>query len=328
MFAGEGAANGVTPKSHRQTNGPDLVVETAWLYYHDGLNQNQIASRLNVSRATVVKYLQSARERGFVQVRLAPDVFSGHSAARQLQERFALNAAYVVPDGTTPDETAQRVARGAADWLPSLLAPGDRLGVAWGKTIYDVAEALEARAIADLTVLQLVGSMTTPYGFSSDICSSNMARKLSARCINLHVPAVLSDPGIADMLRRETLISGQLEAVRRFTVTAFSAGGCTSESHIVSSGVATLEELADYVARGAVGVVCGRFIDCHGEPVPGALDGRMMGVALDELRNPPRGILVCPSAERSAASAAALRGGYATHIVTNLASAEALLDAD
>jgi len=320
-------ANRVARKANKHAHSPNLVVEAAWLYYQDGLNQHEIAKRLDVSRATVVNYLQHAREHGFVEVRLAPEVFSGHAAALKLKKTFGLTAAYVVPDGATPTETSARVTRGAADWLPNLLTPGDRLGIAWGKTIYDVSEQLEPRAMQDLTILQLVGSMTTPYGFSSDICSSNMARKLSARCINLHVPAVLSDPAIADLLQRETLIARQLEEVRHCTVTAFSVGSCTPESHVVSSGVATTAELADYVSKGAVGVLCGRFIDRDGQPVPGALDGRMMGVALDALQHPPTGLLVCPSSERVPASAAALKGGYATHIVTHLASAEALLEA-
>jgi DNA-binding transcriptional regulator LsrR (DeoR family) len=106
--------------------GDDIVVETAWLYYEEGLNQNEIAARLNVSRATVVNYLQEARERGYVQVRLSAETFTGHRLARALRDRFGLAAAYVVPDGGA--EEAARVVRGAADWLPHLLEPGDRLG--------------------------------------------------------------------------------------------------------------------------------------------------------------------------------------------------------
>ena len=40
----------------------DAVVQAAWLYYHDGLNQTAIADYLEVSRATVVNWLQQARE--------------------------------------------------------------------------------------------------------------------------------------------------------------------------------------------------------------------------------------------------------------------------
>jgi len=313
-------------RSSRQVTGDDIVVETAWLYYEQGLNQTEIAGALDVSRATVVNYLQEARERGYVQVRLAPAAFTGHRLAMALRETFGLAAAYVLPDmdGAAPD-TAARVVRGAADWLPSLLAPGDRLGVAWGKTIYDLAEALEPRPIEDLTVLQLVGSMATPYGFSADVCSSNVARKFSARCVNLHVPAILSEARIARTLREEALIAAQLEAMNGFNKTLFAVGSCAEDSHVVSSGVATRQELAWYLGQGAAGVLCGRFIDRAGTPIRGPLDDRMMGVDLDRLREREAGIMVSTGADRVTAALAAIRGGYVTHLVTGQADAEAML---
>ncbi len=312
-------------RSSRQVTGDDIVVETAWLYYEERLNQNEIATRLGVSRATVVNYLQEARERGYVQVRLSPETFTGHRLARALRDAFGLTAAYVLPDGADAADDAARVVRGAADWLPHLVEPGDRLGVAWGKTIYDVAECLEPKPVEDLTVLQLVGSMATPYGFSADVCSSNVARKFSARCVNLHVPAILSDPGLAALLRSETLIAAQFAEVNRCTKTLFAVGSCAPDSHVVSSGVATLAELDWYLGRGAAGVLCGRFIDGKGAPIEGPLDARMMGVELARLKHPEAGILVSIGQDRVLAAVAALRGGFATHVVTSEGCAEAML---
>lgn len=316
-----------TRRSTKQISGEDIVVETAWLYYHDGLNQSEIANRLLVSRATVVNYLQEARERGYIHTKLSPEAFNTHRAALELRDRFGLKAAYILPDGTGgQDDHASRIIRGAADWLPSLLEPGDRLGVAWGKTIYDVAERLEQTTIADLTVLQLVGSMATPYGFSADVCSSNVARKFSAKCINLHVPAILSTAEIAATLRAESLISKQLDAISDCNKTLFAVGSCKPDSHVASSGVATQQELEDYIANGAVGVLCGRFIDAKGDPVSGPLDDRMMGIELEELRHRDMGILVSVGEERVPAAVAAIKGGYATHVVTNQSCAAAMME--
>ncbi|AKI00741.1 transcriptional regulator with sigma factor-related N-terminal domain [Hoeflea sp. IMCC20628] len=320
-------AQNPTRRSTKQISGEDIVVETAWLYYHDGLNQSDIATRLMVSRATVVNYLQEARERGYIHTKLSPEAFTTHRAALKLCERFDLKAAYILPDGTGgPDDHASRITRGAADWLPSLLEPGDRLGIAWGKTVYDVAEQLEQTTIPDLTVLQLVGSMATPYGFSADVCSSNMARKFSATCINLHVPAILSSAKIAATLRAETLIAQQFEAVSNCNKTLFAVGSCNPDSHIVSSGLATLDELDQYKAMGAVGVLCGRFINADGDPVSGPLDDRMMGVELEKLRDRDAGILVSISEDRAGPTVAALKGGYATHVVTDQRSANAMMN--
>ena len=310
----------------RQVNGDNVIIEAAWLYYNDGLNQSDIATKLNVSRATVVNYLQEARERNFVTITMAPEVFAGHRLSLELEGKFGLAKALVIPDGTGDQASvSNRVARGASRLLPSLLGPGDRLGVAWGKTIHDVAEYLEPAVIADLTVLQLVGSMTTPYGFSADVCSSYVARRLSARCINLHVPAILSDQAVAAQLRKEMLIANQLDEISNFNKTIFAVGPCLPNSHVVSSGVANVEELQWYIDHGAKGVLCGRFIDKDGNGIEGPLDKRMMGVSLDRMRKPEIGILVSAGHDRVNAAVAAMRGDYVTHLVTHQSSAEAML---
>ena len=308
-----------------QVSGESIVIEAAWMYYHDGLNQAEIAKRLEVSRATVVNYLQEAREKGYIRISLAPEVFSGHQLAEDLRERFGLQAAFVVPDGASAESTLMRVARGAAEWLPSLLGAGDRLGVAWGRTVYEVAEALEQTRLRDVTVSQLVGSMATPYGFTAEICSAHMAQNLGAKCINLHAPAVLSDPALAQRLRDEPIIHSQLEALSHCNKAIFAAGSCAPDSHIVGSGVATAQDLDWYLAQGATGVLCGRFINASGEAIPGPLDDRMIGVTLDKLQGLDMGMLVSDGADKVVPMRAAIAGGYVTHVVTSAETARGML---
>jgi len=313
-----------------QISGESIVIEAAWMYYHDGLNQTEIAGQLGVSRATVVNYLQEAKTRGFIRISLSSSAFTTHRLAQDLREKFNLTAAYVVPEGNGSDEdTLLRVARGAGEWLPSLLEPGDRLGVAWGRTIFEVAEALEhgqtGNVAGDITVTQLVGSMATPYGFTAEICSAHMAQRLGAKCINLHAPAVLSDPDLAARLRAEPIIRDQIEALSRCNKAIFAAGSCDHTSHVVSSGVASHADLDWYKAQGATGVLCGRFIDAKGRSIPGDLDARIIGVELDRLLNLDMGMLVSNGADKVAPMLAAIAGGFVTHVVTSSGTAADML---
>lgn len=304
----------------------DLLVEVAWLYYHDGLNQKEIADRLGLSRATVVNHLQEARARGLIRIALADSAFVGHALAVALCDRFGIEAAYVVPDeGLDEEERFRRVVRGGADWLPSLLAPGDRLGVAWGRTVHDLAEALEPHRIDDVTVLQLVGSMATPYGFTSEACSTLLAQRLGARCMNLHAPAILSGAALAAELRREPIIRAQLDQLAGVNKLLFSVGTAGPDSHIVLSGLASRADLARMTARGAVGVICGRFVDAEGRQIPDPMEERMIGIPLDRLVGLDMGILVTPGHDKVAATLAAIRGGYVTHLATGATVARALL---
>ncbi len=311
-----------------QVSGESIVIEAAWMYYHDGLNQNEIAKLLQVSRATVVNYLQEARERSYIRISLAPEVFTGHRLAQNLREKFDLQAAFVLPGGIVSGENALlRVARGAADWLPSLLEGGDRLGVSWGRTVYEVAQAVEQRKMGDVTVSQLVGSMATPYGFTAEICSALMAQNLGAKCINLHAPAVLSDPDLAARLRNEPIIHAQLEALSHCNKAIFAAGSCAPDSHIVGSGVASAADLDWYVKHGATGVLCGRFIDAKGQLIPGELDDRMIGVTLDKLQGLKVGLLVSDGVDKVIPMLSTIAGGYVTHIVTSNETARLMLAA-
>lgn len=309
-----------------QVSGENAVIQVAWMYYHEGRNQQEIAAELGISRATVVNYLQEARETGLIRITLASPAFTTHRLALALNARFGLRGSYVIPDeGTTVEQGFLRVVRGAAEWLPELIAPGDRLGVAWGRTVYELAEMVEPARIENLAVLQLVGSMATPYGFTAEACSTRLAQRLGARCLNLHAPAILSRAELAAALREEPILKAQLDQLETVNKLLFSVGTATPESHIVLSGLATPEDLAWYVGHGAVGVICGRFIDAAGQPLPGPMEDRMIGVPLSRLVGLEMGILVTPGLDKVEATRAAIRGGYVTHLVTATSVAEALL---
>ncbi len=320
---------GVTRRRNlAQVSGENAVIQVAWMYYQDGRNQQEIAEALGISRATVVNYLQEAREKGLIRITLAAPAFTTHRLAVELTNRFGLRGAYVIPDeGAGVEGALLRVVRGAANWLPDLIQPGDRLGVAWGRTVYELAEMVEPMQIEDLEVLQLVGSMATPYGFTAEACSTRLAQRLGARCLNLHAPAILSRAALADELRDEPILKAQLDRLETVNKLLFSVGTATSDSHIVLSGLATREDLDWYVQRGAVGVICGRFIDAEGHQLPGPMEDRMIGLPLPRLVGLEMGILVTPGLDKVTATLAAIRGGYVTHLVTGTIVAEALLAA-
>lgn len=320
---------GVTRRRNlAQVSGENAVIQVAWMYYQDGRNQQEISEALGISRATVVNYLQEAREKGLIRITLAAPAFTTHRLAVELTNRFGLRGAYVIPDeGAGVEEAFLRVVRGAANWLPDLIQPGDHLGVAWGRTVYELAEMVEPMQVEDLEVLQLVGSMATPYGFTAEACSTRLAQRLGARCLNLHAPAILSRAALAVELRDEPILKAQLDRLETVNKLLFSVGTATSDSHIVLSGLATREDLDWYVQRGAVGVICGRFIDAEGHQLPGPMEDRMIGLPLPRLVGLEMGILVTPGLDKVTATLAAIRGGYVTHLVTGTTVAEALLAA-
>lgn len=303
----------------------DAVVWAAWLYYADQLNQNDIAKAMSVSRATVVNLLQEAREREIVTIRLRTDLVCRTSLARALASRFGLAEALVIPSRGA-ESLVDRLGEAAARLLGDQLRGSDVIGVAWGRTVLAAARAITLpEPVSPLTVVQVAGSSTASEDFSPELCTSLMAGRLGARCVNLLAPALLSSAELRDRLLAEPMLVHQFELIRSATRILFGVGDLGAASTIQRSGFASAEIIGRYAAAGAAAVVIGRFIGAGGHPVPGELDCRMVGLTLDELRAVPVRICVAGGNAKRDAIRAALAGGYATHFVTDVETASKLV---
>ncbi|QBY01642.1 transcriptional regulator [Rhodophyticola sp. CCM32] len=316
-------AGGASGRSSRQDS---YIIEATWLYFHDELNQGEIAKRLNISRASVVNYLAEARRRDYVRITLDSDVFRNNQLASELKERFGIADALIVPTDTTSKiRSFERVVRAASDWLPQFLVAGDDLGVAWGETIYRLAEVAPKLDLHDLTIVQLIGSKPSEIGFAPENCAATLAQRFGAHCANLHVPLLLSTRELCDSLKAEPMIARQLQMIEDCTKVIFAAGTVDENSHIALTGLLDKDILLNMRAQGAAGVICGRIIDQNGVAMPAPNEGQMIGVTLDQMRKKELGMLVSAGVDRVPAARAAMAGGYVTHLVTCSASAQRLL---
>lgn len=316
-----------TDDGGRLSRQDDAIVEAAWCYYHEGLNQSEIATKLGVSRASVVNYLAESRRRDYVRVALDSDVFLHSRLAAELRDAYKLTQCLVIPvDETSEQRSFERVVRASADWLPQLLKSGDLLGVAWGETIYRLSAIAPKLTFDDLVIVQLVGSRPSSQGFAAESCSTTLAQRFGAQCINLHVPLLLSSSELCKQLIAEPVVAEQLKRVADCSKVIFAAGTCFDDSHVVRTGIIKPKEIAKCRQKGAVGVICGRLIDKNGEAMAVSNEDRMIGVTLEQMRKKELGMLVCAEPQRAVAARAAIMGGYVTHFACCSNTARLLLD--
>ncbi len=301
------------------------MVWVAWLYYEEALTQEEIARRLGISRGSVVGMLQDARERGVVTISMSPSHLQSTELSHDLARRFGLRNCLVIPDNDGPMPDYERVGRAGARLLTDRLQSGDVLGVSWGRTIFALANALPARTIPNLIAVQVTGSFVGTPEMSAELCTSTVANRTGARCIYLHAPGLVSEPQVRMLLMREPNLRKQFRILGSCNRIMFGVGHVKTGSTVFRSGYLKRSDAAPYVARGAVGVVAGRFLAADGAPVIDALDDRMIGLTLDQVARIADRVCVAAGVEKAEAIAATLVGGYATDLVTDAATARALL---
>ena len=304
--------------------GRDPVLWATWLYFYDHLRQEDIAAALGVSRATVINYLAEARKRGLVTTMIKPAALKSVTFSKQLCDRFGLSDAMVVPDDRARRAPVDRVGEAGALYLRYAVRPGEYIGVAWGRTVLAMSNSLVETTVPDLTIVQIVGSMPMDGGYSADECTATIARRLGARCVNLHVPALVSRAGLRHELMAEPLVERQFAMLGRLTQVYFGICSVAPDSLIFESGLVSQEGSREYLDRGAIGVIAGRFYDVSGQPVIGSLDDRMIGMSLEDIRRVPNRIAVAAGLDKVDSILGALRGGYVTCLITDEPTARAI----
>ena len=303
----------------------DPIVWAAWLYYEERMTQEEVADQLGISRASVVNFLQEARDRNIVTIAVASEHLQTVGLAHDLCEAFGLANSLVVPDDGGRLPNYERIGKAGARLLMGQLATDEVLGVSWGRTVQALSTSLPELRLPGVTVVQIAGSSIGTADFSPELCTSNIANRIGARCINLHAPGIVSTPQIKKLFMQEPALIETFRIIRSCSKVLFGVGNVDRAGTAMRSGYMTPENIKPYLARGALGVLAGRFIDRDGQPVLGTLDEQMIGLNLDEIAKLPERICVAGGLDKIDAILAMLRGHYATDLVTDEATARALM---
>ncbi len=298
----------------------------ARLYYLDGLGQGDVAKFAKVSQAKVSRLLALARERGIVRITVADYEPRRREVEDRLRARFGLHTAVVIKAGEGAD-LRRAVGHFGAAVVDSLIAPRDVVALAGGRTIHELIHQLPASRAKALTVVQAMGSVDSKLNaFDAQEVGRVMAQRLGGTFLSLNTPAFFPEKRTRDALlalEQVKLISGQLGRAQ----VALVGLGTLENSVFVERGALQPAAIASLRAAGAVGELCGRFIDAQGRECATPWRDRVIGVQVDQLRKIPQVVGVVSGSDRSAAILAAIRGGLLKSLVIDEAGASALLAA-
>lgn len=308
--------------------GDDPYVWACWLYYEEGRTQHDIAEIMGISRATVNSYLADARSRGIVNISLEPSRLSSLAIAQELKRHFGLQDCLVVPSDDGSRTLIDRLGTAGGQAVAKLLKSGDTLAVAWGRTVLAIAENTAVTGLQDVTIVQATGGTRASFAYTPELCASAMAEATGAKLINIAAPAIVSSAEVQSAFLREPLIEEQFAALGRANKALFGVSSLRPNSTIHTSGFFESVSIQHYLAKNAVGVVAGRFIDPQGHAVAGPLDERTIGISLDMLQKIGMRIGVAGGFDKVPAILAALRGGFINVLITDAATGRGILNAD
>lgn len=308
----------------------DELTNLATLYYIDGLTQEELSKRMGVSRATVGRMLRRAQEEGVVEIRVHPHPKFADELERALVKRFGIRRAIIAADHKDADKQRDMLAGLVAGYLDGILADGMIVAVGMGRNISAVSDHVIATAPRSCTfVCAIGGSYKGGVTMNPDHISRRLATLFGGESETLYAPAMVGDPEMRHRLLKNDTVRQTLDKARRADVALIGIGDMSSESNMVRMGWFTPDEIRRAKASGTVGDMMGYdFIDIHGKSAHTPMQGRVVGLSLDDLGRIPNVIAVASENSKATAILGALRTGVISTLATSATNATALLQMD
>jgi DNA-binding transcriptional regulator LsrR (DeoR family) len=307
------------------------MTKIASLYYEAGLNQPEIAARLDLSQSRVSRLLKQALDEGIVVITVRAPVGTHPDLEERLGAVFGLRDVVVVDVGadSSEEQTARELGSAAAYYLESTVRTGDVIGISsWSATLLAMVQAMHpVTTVRDTRVIQILGGVGDPAaaGHATQLIQQ-LAHLVHGSAAFLPAPGVVGSAEARRFLLEDPYILDVVALFDQVTVALVGIGALEPSGLLAKSGnVFSVEERAAVAAAGAVGDLVLRFVAADGSPVASPLDERVIGISLAQLGQVARSVGVAGGARKTAAIRGAILGGWVNCLITDVWTAERLL---
>ena len=300
----------------------EILVRASRLYYELGETQEQIAEVLKVTRSQVSRLLKEARAEGIVEIRINDRTSLEAETAERLRARFDLRSVHLAPRIDGPEDLNRRmIGRLAADVLRDFVRDGVVVGVGGGGAVSAMIDTMTDVVVrVAATVIPLSGGgMSVP---SRDPVR-RLAEAIGGYAHELPAPGLVHDPVARDTLLGHVGVQNIARLWEQLDIAIFGIG-----VHLRSEAWFGTEIIRELVEAGAIGEVLVAPFDIEGRFVSETLRARTIGLDPRDLPRVPIRIAIAGGDRKVQPLLGALRTGVINVLVTDDATARAVLELD
>lgn len=302
------------------------LAQVALMHYENGMSQQEIAAYMGVSKMTISRMLQRAREIETVQIRVrTPFALSGR-VAEKIEKEYAIPRVLVAKSPQTgKEELRALVGKLAAFDLGTRRLTNCVLGLGVGGTIGQVAVTLTPMRTKSLHVVQLMGglpnvSSDNPFTIVQEVC-----RRLSAEGTFISSHAVVETAEYQQHFLYKTKMGETLLSLWKHCDVAVFGIGSIQAGTLLSDILVSPEELHSIKDSGGIGDILGHCFDDDGEFIYSDIEKRLVSIPTHMLKDVKERIAVVAGEEKARAIRGALRSGIVTTLITEERTAKLLV---
>jgi lsr operon transcriptional repressor len=305
-------------------NYQELQIRAAWYYYKSEMTQEEIAHRLGINRARVIKILDQCRREGIVSFHINGPFANCLELEKQLVDRYQLRDALIVPEIDSPMINKNLGAAGAQYIELNLGKEETLLGFGWGNTVSLTLKHLSLWGHKEVSLITLSGGITA-YLQNTYREETNPLFKFNSRFHIIPSPLLVSSADTCRSILSEPEVARIMQMAKLANIAVVGIGPMSTNATFTQFGYITPQELEILQKPGGVGDILGQFYDKDGQRLQVDFHNRLISVSLEDLKNMQHVVGIAGGEHKAEAIQGALRGRYLHSLITDENTALKLL---
>ena len=297
-----------------------------WLHYAGGLTQAAVAERLGIPSVKAHRLIARAVADGAVKVTIDGDIVECIDLEERLAARFRLGFCEVAPDLGETGLPLRTLGVAGASFLRREIERGEHrvIGLGHGRTLAAAVRQLPRLDSRGVRFVSLLGGLTRNYSANPYDVMHRLAERTSAQAYVMPVPFFANSVEDREVLLEQRGVREVFAMADAASLKLVGMGSVDLRAQLVSSGMIEPAEIEEIAAAGAVGEMLGHFFDPEGRILETTLTARTLAAAIGE-PGTHRIVAIAGGAEKSPPIAAVLRSGRLSGLITDEATARALM---
>ncbi|MEF9989461.1 MAG: sugar-binding transcriptional regulator [Christensenellaceae bacterium] len=271
-----------------------IKLKASYLYYIEDKTQSEIAKLFNVSRPTLIKLLNDAKDEGIVKIEIQ-DIRRANAfieLEQKLRKKLNLHDVKIVSVNFNDKQaTLNNIGAAAAQYLSSIIKSGMILGISWGKTLEAMSRYVRHQPnISDIYMIPLLGGPGNTNGnkmYANSLCEIISSNYTNCSVGSIYAPLIAPNRIVAKAFMESDSMREIFNKMENLDIAMVGIDGdphhsTTSEMEIsIPNFVKKLEEAH------IVGNICSRFFDIDGNILNSDFVHDTIAISVENLRTTP-----------------------------------------
>lgn len=309
---------------------PDIVheqrIRAAWLYYVEGMNQQQAADVLGVTRLQVTRLLADARKRGEINIQINSDLKPIVEIQRAIEKKFGVKRVSIALKSDHSTDPVKSIAVATGRFISGYVQSGMNIGVGWGRTLYSALPHIERRDLEDVQVVSLLGGISEAKRYNPAEFAWQFARCFNGNGYLVPAPALVDSVETKRALLERCGINKIFDQADSLDVAFISAGGIMNLNTSYRVGHLSEADRQSLIKAGVVGDILYNFINIKGEIVDHPVNDRAISIEIEKLKKARDIVLVSGGREKIEALIGALLLLEPAYFITDEVTASIIAD--